>query len=78
MKFNDRLRQLRQQSALTQKDVAQKLGVSTITVRQYEQGTREPNIDKLLHLATIFDVSLDDLMCLDDFKHSPAASAEED
>lgn len=76
MKFNERLRELRTQSSLTQKEVADKLGVSTITIRQYEQGTREPNIEKILKLSVIFDVSLDDLMCLDDFKVSLSISSD--
>ena len=57
MQFNERLKQLRQQSPLMQKDVAELLGISAITLRQYELGTREPNIDKLLKLAIIFNVS---------------------
>ena len=70
MQFKERLKQLRQQSPLMQKDVAELLGISAITLRQYELGTREPNIDKLLKLAIIFNVSLDDLLCLEDFKSS--------
>lgn len=77
MKFNERLRQLRQQSSFMQKDIAKTLGISTITLRQYEQGTREPSIEKLLQLAVIFNVSLDDLLCLDDFKTLLSTSAEE-
>lgn len=77
MKFNERLRLLRQESPLKQKDIAEKLGVSVITLRQYEQGTREPNIEKLLTLSTIFNVSLDDLLCLEDFKKSHGASSGE-
>lgn len=76
MKFNEHLRQLRQQSSLMQKDIAQMLGVSTVTLRQYEQGTREPNIEKLLQLSIIFNVSLDDLLCLDDFKASLSKSSD--
>jgi len=77
MKFNEHLRQLRQQSPLMQKDIAEALSVSVITIRQYEQGSREPNIEKLLKLATIFNVSLDDLLCFEDFKASLEVSAEE-
>ncbi len=77
MKFNERLRQLRKQSSLMQKDIAQTLGVSTVTLRQYEQGTREPNIEKLLQLSVIFNVSLDYLLCRDDFLQSHGASVEE-
>ncbi len=76
MKFNERLRELRAQSALTQKQLADKLGVSTITIRQYEQGTREPNIEKILNLSVIFNVSLDDLMCLEDFRASLSISSD--
>ncbi len=77
MKFNERLRQLRQQSSLMQKDIAKTLGISTITLRQYEQGTREPNIEKILQLAIIFNVSLDELLCLEDFRTSLSISSDE-
>lgn len=76
MKFNNRLRELRQNSSLTQKEIAEYIGISTIALRQYEQGTREPNIDKLLKLAILFNVSLDDLLCLDDFKNSLSISSD--
>lgn len=46
MKFNERLRELRMQSPLKQKEIADYLGVSVITIRQYEQGTREPKYRK--------------------------------
>ena len=77
MKFNEHLRELRQRSSLLQKNVAELLGVSTITYRQYEQGSREPNIEKLLKLAIIFNVSLDNLLCFEDFKTSHEASFDE-
>lgn len=77
MQFNERLRELRQQSVFMQKEIAESLGISAITLRQYEQGTREPNIEKLLKLAVLFNVSLDDLLCLDDFKTALSASVDE-
>ncbi len=77
MKFNERLRELRIKSPFKQTEVADYLGISAITMRQYEQGTREPNIEKILKLAVIFNVSLDDLMCLEDFKNSLSTSSDE-
>lgn len=77
MLFHERLRQLRQQSTFMQKEIAELLEISTITLRQYEQGTREPNIEKILKLAVLFDVSLDDLLCLDDFKTSLSIPSDE-
>lgn len=76
MKFNERLRELRIQSPMKQTEIAKKLGISTITLRQYEQGTREPNIEKILALSVIFNVSLDDLLCLEDFKTSFSTSSD--
>lgn len=77
MKFNERLRELRQQSPLMQKEIAERLGISTVTLRQYEQGTREPNIEKILKLALLFDVSLDDLLCLNDFRTTLSTFSDE-
>lgn len=76
MKFNERLRELRQQSPLKQKEIAAHLNISTVTLRQYEQGTREPNIEKILKLAILFNVSLDDLLCLKDFKATLSTSSD--
>lgn len=77
MKFNERLRQLRKQSNFQQKQIAEMLGISTITLRQYELGTREPSIERLLELAVVFNVSLDNLLCLDDFKASHGVFSDE-
>lgn len=76
MKFNERLRQLRKESNYTQREIAERLEVSTITIRQYEQGTREPNIERILNLALMFNVSLDDLLCIEDFKDSSSKFAD--
>lgn len=77
MKFHERLRELRKQSTYTQKELAEKLGISTITIRQYEQGTREPNIERILRLALIFNVSTDELLCISDFKTFLEESSDE-
>lgn len=68
MFFHERLKELRKSSPYTQKQIAGMLGIEPNAYQLYEYGKREPNIEKLLTLATIFDVSLDDLLCLEDFK----------
>ena len=77
MKFNERLRELRQQSSLTQKDISENLGIHIVTLQQYERGAREPKIETLFNLAILFDVSLDDLLCFNDYKHSHEESSDE-
>lgn len=65
MKFNERLKELRLQSAYMQKEIAALIGVSVRTFQSYEHGTIEPNITKLIQLADLFNVSLDYLVCRD-------------
>ena len=67
MKFHERLRELRKQSPLMQKDIAEKIGVSVRTFQQYELGKIEPNVERLIRLSQIFNVSVDYLVCRDDY-----------
>lgn len=63
MRFNERLKQLRLTSALMQKEIAEMVGVSVRTFQWWEYGKTEPNIEKLIKLADIFQVSIDYLVC---------------
>ena len=63
MKFNERLKQLRLQSALLQLEIADALCVSVRTFQGWETARTEPNIEKLIAIADLFNVTLDDLMC---------------
>lgn len=53
MSFASRLRQAREQSGLTQQDLAEKLGVTKSAVGNYENGVSSPKWDVLLK---IFDI----------------------
>ena len=59
MVFKIRLKELRQKSPLTQKEISEKLGISVSAYQYYEAGKNEPNIEKLKILADTFDVTLD-------------------
>lgn len=53
MSFASRLRQAREQSGLTQQDLAEKLGITKSAIGNYENGVSSPKWDVLLK---IFDV----------------------
>ena len=59
--FADRLRLLRTEHGLTQKDVFSAIGVAPIVYQRYEYG-RSPSFENLIALADFFDVSLDYLV----------------
>jgi len=62
MKFSDRLKTLRQERKVSQKDLSDLIGVTPRAWRFYESGDREPNITSLIALADFFDVSIDYLV----------------
>ena len=78
MTFNQRLKQSRQSVNLTQKQVAEHLGMTPNAYQKYELGSLEPNLSKLVQLADLFHVSTDYLLCRDEFPHSHEVDVDED
>lgn len=62
MKFNVRLRQLRQKNKLTQSELADILGLKPTAISNYESQRNEPSFEKLIALSKHFDVSCDYLL----------------
>ena len=62
MEFNEKLRNLRNASGLTQEELAEKLYVSRTAISKWESGRGYPNIDSLKQIAQFFSVSLDELI----------------
>lgn len=60
--FGKNLRYLRVTNNMTQTDLAAKLNVSHQAVSNYERGQRSCNLDSLILLSELFDVSIDDLL----------------
>ena len=65
--FKDRLNQKRKQQGLSAKQMASLLGMELRSYRNYESGDREPSLATLIKIADILDVSLDVLLCRDEF-----------
>ena len=65
--FNERLKTIRKSSKFTQQAMADMLGISLNAYQKYEQAERSPSFETLVQIADIFDVSLDYLLCRDDF-----------
>ena len=57
-----KLRELRTQKGVTQKDVAIAVGCTPTVYSRYERGEREPDISTLCELADYFEVSIDALI----------------
>jgi len=61
-KFKDNLFFYRNQAKMTQKTLAEKLGVSTNNIGHWEKGRTEPDINTLLKICTIFEIGIEELL----------------
>ncbi len=62
MKLKERMKELRTERNLSQKETAADLGIGITTYCRYELGMREPNASLLDQMADYYDVSVDYLL----------------
>mgnify|MGYP005805696685 CR=1 FL=1 len=60
--LGEKLKLYREKHNMTQKEIAEILGVEPGTVSKYELGMIEPNIESIKKLAEIFNVTIDELL----------------
>lgn len=76
--FNENLKNARERKGISQKDVAEKIGVAKSTYSLYESGNREPNVQTIKKIADVLSVSADDLLGLNDEPTTIAAHFDGD
>lgn len=64
--FAKRLKDLRQDNNISQKELAKQIGVSSTCIVRWEQGSRIPTLDTASRVAKFFNVSIDFLAGLED------------
>ena len=63
--FCEKLKTVRLESGLNQKQVAEKLSISTTCYAGYEQGYRQPDLKTLKKICLLFNISADYLLDID-------------
>ena len=66
VKVGSKIIKYRKEQNLTQDDIAEKLFVSRQLVSKWENGTGVPSIDVLLELCKLFEITFEELLCLND------------
>lgn len=61
-----KITKLRRSLDLSQEELANKLYITRQCLSKWELGLSVPNIDTIIQLTKIFDVSIDELLCLDE------------
>ena len=62
MSIGSNIRSLREERGLTQEQVADKIGITFQAVSSWERDEYKPDIDKIMKLAELFDVSISALV----------------
>ena len=65
VEIGQRIRELRLERGLTQKELAEQLGIDRSNYSKYELGKLEPNNEMLVALAKFFNETTDFLLGLD-------------
>lgn len=70
-KVTNDIRRLREESGLTQAELAARIGVTRQTLIAVEQGRYSPSLELAFQIARVFGVSLDDVFHYPDVFHEP-------
>ena len=62
MKLSDNLKKIRKEHNLSQEQLAEKLGVSRQSVSKWESGQAYPEMDKMIQICQMFNLSVDELL----------------
>ncbi|HJB15541.1 MAG TPA: helix-turn-helix transcriptional regulator [Candidatus Blautia excrementipullorum] len=76
--FNDNLKEARLKRNLSQKEVADQIGVAKSTYSLYESGNREPSVQTIKKIADVLNVSADELLGLSEQPTTIAAHFDGD
>ena len=66
MKLNESISRLRREAGMSQEKLAEEMGVSRQAISKWESGAAMPEIERLEDLARLFDVTMEQLMGLED------------
>ena len=66
MNLGEKLKRLRKERNLKQDELASVLNVDRTTVSNWERGQKQPSLDILVNLCSIYGISLDEMVGLKD------------
>lgn len=64
--FSDKLKTARKSKKITQRELAEKIGVSKWAITSYEQSRTYPSIETLIKICEVLDTSADYLLGISD------------
>lgn len=75
MGLQEKLKELRLNNNISQKRLADAIGVAQSSINYWEKGQRTPSVSAAQKLADFFDITLDELYDIDNADNLPKATA---
>ena len=72
MTFAEKLKSIRKQAGMSQEQLAEKLGVSRQAVTKWETDAGIPDMDNIMAVSALFDISIDELLSNEKGAKKPA------
>ncbi len=66
MSLGKTIKKIREQKGMLQKQVAAELNIGTTNYNKLENGNREPSVKELQQLATLFGLTIDQILNMED------------
>ena len=71
MGLEEKIKELRLNRGVSQKKLAESIGVAQSSINYWEKGQRTPSVTAAQKLADYFNITLDELYDIDDLKYIP-------
>ena len=62
MNVGEKINNIRKMAGMTQEELAEKMNVSRQTISKWEKGISSPDLESVIVLCDLFEISLDDLL----------------
>lgn len=72
MRFAEKIKSIRKQAGMSQEQLAEKLGVSRQAVTKWETDAGIPDIENIMAISAMFDISIDELLSNERGRNKPA------
>ena len=66
--FSNKLTELRKKKGYSQEELAEKLGLSRQAISKWERGESSPDMENIVQLTKIYDLSFDELLSTSEYK----------
>ena len=75
--FGQRIADFRGKKGFTQRELAKRVGITPTALNYYEKDKREPNVQTIIKIIDVLEISSEQLLNINHTKNNPTAQSEQ-